>query len=180
MELNIDASRFPAGAPMSPSMLILPTGSKSDEANIASGTAMRKKVVLLLQGGALDTFQCGAWEALSPFIHANGYQLIAVAGASIGAINAALMAGHYHDADRGSGMLLDFWRNKLATLPAPFFPLTDEYWPHGMDYLPAFCWEIADSFILPISIGTQSATCSGFTCTKRYWRNGMSVSSFCT
>jgi NTE family protein len=79
---------------------------------------MRKNVVLLLQGGG----------ALSPFIRGNGHRLIAVAGASIGAINAALVARHYHDADCGSGMLLDFWRNQLATPPVPFFPFAGEYW----------------------------------------------------
>lgn len=90
---------------------------------------MRKKIVLLLQGGgALGAFQCGAWKALHPFIRENGHELLAVAGASIGAINAGLIARHYHDADGGSGVLQDFWRNTLATSPAPFFPFPGEYW----------------------------------------------------
>jgi NTE family protein len=90
---------------------------------------MAKKIVLLLQGGgALGAFQCGAWKAISPFIHENGHELVAVAGASIGAINAGLIARHCHDADGGSSALQDFWRNSVATPPAPFFPLPGEYW----------------------------------------------------
>jgi hypothetical protein len=166
-------------------MSIPPTGSKSDGACIANGTAMRKKVVLLLQGGgALGAFQCGAWEALSPFIHENGYQLIAVAGASIGAINAALIARHYHDADRGSGMLLDFWRNKLATPPMAYIPLPGEYWRAWNDLLTS--WGTPHSFVPLINIGIRLATCSGFIClcarrltpSVRYRRLSASITVF--
>jgi NTE family protein len=95
----------------------------------AKDAAMGKKIVLLLQGGgALGAFQCGAWKALFPFIRENGHALVAIAGASIGAINAGLIARHYHQTDGGSGVLQDFWRNRLATPPAPFFPWPGEYW----------------------------------------------------
>lgn len=107
-------------------MLILP-GETGRRVDIANGVVMRKNVVLLQGRGALGAFQCGAWKALSSFIRENGHRLIAVADASVGAINAALVARHYHDADCGSDMLLDFWRNQLATPPAPFFPLAGEY-----------------------------------------------------
>lgn len=90
---------------------------------------MNKKVVLLLQGGgALGAFQCGAWQAISPFLRENGHELFAVAGASIGAVNAGLIARHCHAPDSGRGVLDDFWRTTLATPPAPFFPLPGEYW----------------------------------------------------
>lgn len=90
---------------------------------------MGKKVVLILQGGgALGAFQCGAWTALSPFLRANEHELVAVAGASIGAINAALIARHYADADLGSKALQEFWWNTVARPSAVFFPLPGKYW----------------------------------------------------
>lgn len=90
---------------------------------------MAKKVVLILQGGgALGAFQCGAWKMLAPFIRENGYELAAVAGASIGAINAGVIARHWVDGDAGAEVLQEFWHRTLATPPAPFLPLPGEYW----------------------------------------------------
>lgn len=90
---------------------------------------MAKKVVVVMQGGgALGAFQCGAWKVLSPFIREHGYELAAVAGASIGAINAGLIAHHWRDADGGTGALHDFWHARLATPPLPFIPLPGDYW----------------------------------------------------
>lgn len=90
---------------------------------------MNKKAVLLLQGGgALGAFECGTWKVLFPFLRENGYELVAVAGASIGAVNAGLIASHFHDPDGGRGQLEDFWCNTVATPSAPFFPLPGEYW----------------------------------------------------
>lgn len=90
---------------------------------------MKKKIVLLLQGGgALGAFQCGAWEAISPFMRENGHDLVAVAGVSIGALNAGLIARYCHDPDGGVGALQDFWQSRLANLPMPFFPMPGEYW----------------------------------------------------
>lgn len=63
-----------------------------------------EKVVLVLQGGgALGAYQAGAYEALADF----GYQPDWVAGISIGAINAALIAGN--TLDRRVGRLREFW-----------------------------------------------------------------------
>ena len=90
---------------------------------------MKRKAVLLLQGGgALGAFQCGAWQALHPFLRENGIELVAVAGASIGATNAALIARHCHDDDGGCGALQEFWHRTVATPPTPFIPLPGEYW----------------------------------------------------
>jgi NTE family protein len=52
-----------------------------------------KNVLVLQGGGALGAYQAGAYEALS----AAGIEPDWVAGISIGAINAAIIAGHPHD-----------------------------------------------------------------------------------
>lgn len=80
-----------------------------------------EKVVLVLQGGgALGAYQAGAYEALSEF----GYQPDWVAGISIGAINAALIAGN--PVDRRVGRLRDFWENVSSQLLGePLVPGSD-------------------------------------------------------
>src|SRR5215203_5228969 len=70
------ASRFPASQ--------LPAASHQ-----TAGRAM-KTVVVFQGGGALGAFGAGAWQALADEIDSE--QLVAVAGASIGAINAAVVA----------------------------------------------------------------------------------------
>lgn len=90
---------------------------------------MGKKIIVQLQGGAaLGAFQAGAWQALAPFVRRDGHQLVAVAGASIGALNAAMIARHAHAYDGGRAELLSLWRRDLATAPLPFFALPGEYW----------------------------------------------------
>jgi NTE family protein len=90
---------------------------------------MGRKVVLLLQGGsALGAFQCGAWDVLARFIRDNGHELVAVAGASIGALNAAMIARHYRDEDGGRRRLREFWRRRLAMPQVTFIPLPGAYW----------------------------------------------------
>ncbi|HEV2610946.1 MAG TPA: patatin-like phospholipase family protein, partial [Noviherbaspirillum sp.] len=89
---------------------------------------MGKKVVLILQGGGgRGAFQCGAWNALFPFIRDEGHELIAVAGASIWSVNAALITRHYENGDGGRNVLQDYWRNSVATPSMPFLPFPGEY-----------------------------------------------------
>jgi NTE family protein len=80
-----------------------------------------EKVVLVFQGGgALGAYQAGAYEALAEL----GYQPDWVAGISIGAINAALIAGN--PADRRVGRLRDFWENVSSRLLGePMVPGSD-------------------------------------------------------
>src|SRR5277367_1761621 len=62
-----------------------------------------KKVALVLQGGgALGSYQAGVYEALA----SSDYKPDWVAGISIGAINAALIAGNSSRVEK----LREFWR----------------------------------------------------------------------
>jgi NTE family protein len=90
-----------------------------------------KRVVLLLQGGgALGAYQVGAYEALSATLKAHNIKLDWVGGISIGAINAAIIAGSNGNA---AANLLALWKNDL---------LSPEYMPYDVNgwwkYLPSF------------------------------------------
>ena len=81
--------------------------------------AYDKKVGLVLQGGgALGSYQAGVYEALA----ASDYPPDWVAGISIGAINAAIIAGNAPE-NRGA-RLRDFWE---GVTPARFAPAS--VWP---------------------------------------------------
>jgi NTE family protein len=81
-----------------------------------------KTVVVFQGGGALGAFSVGAWQklALSPEIL--GGPVIAVAGASIGAVNAAAVAYNF-EADAGALALEALWRDRMSTPSFPFFGL---------------------------------------------------------
>ena len=73
-------------------------------------------VALVLQGGgALGSFQAGVYEALA----GHGIMVDTVAGISIGAVNAALIAGN--PPERRVAALRSFWDRTSAALPS--FPL---------------------------------------------------------
>lgn len=70
-------------------------------------------VVLVLQGGgALGAYQAGVYEALIEL----GVELDWVAGISIGAINAAIIAGNPRD--EAVGKMREFWDGASSALPA--------------------------------------------------------------
>jgi NTE family protein len=74
------------------------------------------QVALVLQGGgALGSFQAGVYEALD----ASGIEIDHVAGISIGAVNAALIAGN--PPERRVDQLRTFWDRTSAALP--MFPI---------------------------------------------------------
>lgn len=76
--------------------------------------ASRSLTALVLQGGgALGAYQGGAFEAMA----AAGRQPDWLAGISIGAVNAALIAGN--PPERRVQQVREFWRRVTATVPSP-------------------------------------------------------------
>src|SRR5215472_6076149 len=70
-----------------------------------------KRVLVLQGGGALGAYQAGVYEALS----AAGFRPDWLAGVSIGAINAAIIAGNAPEERRDA--LKTFWEQVSASLP---------------------------------------------------------------
>jgi NTE family protein len=78
-----------------------------------------KTILILAGGGALGAYECGVYQALAPRLE----NLSVVAGTSIGAINASLIARNYQQkADRGVADLTHFWTEVLANPFLPVFP----------------------------------------------------------
>ncbi|WP_140636972.1 patatin-like phospholipase family protein [Methylibium rhizosphaerae] len=77
-------------------------------------------IVLLQGGGALGAFTAGAWKFLAPRLAERGIRLAAVAGTSIGAIQAALIARHHAAPDLGAAAVESLWRDHIATPSLPF------------------------------------------------------------
>lgn len=87
-------------------------------------------VVLVLQGGgALGAFQAGVYEALIEL----GIELDWIAGISIGAINAAIIAGNPRDT--AVGKLREFWNGVSSALPS--LPTADNDWAREWAHLVA-------------------------------------------
>ncbi|MDU6374482.1 MAG: patatin-like phospholipase family protein, partial [Bradyrhizobium sp.] len=74
-----------------------------------------QRVLVLQGGGALGSYQAGAYQALCHF----DFEPEWVAGISIGAINAAIIAGN--DRDKRVGRLKEFW--EMVSSPVPWKPL---------------------------------------------------------
>jgi NTE family protein len=90
----------------------------TDRPTTTEGTAMSKKSILILQGGgALGAYECGVYQALSDRLG----HLAVVAGTSIGAVNASLIARHFEEPDHGAAALKRFWTEVLANPSFPFF-----------------------------------------------------------
>ena len=74
-----------------------------------------RRVLVLQGGGALGSYQAGAFQALCR----NGFDPEWVAGISIGAINAAIIAGN--EADQRVDRLKEFW--EMVSAPVPWNPV---------------------------------------------------------
>jgi NTE family protein len=82
-----------------------------------TGTPAAAKRVLVLQGGgALGSYQAGAYQALCHF----DFEPEWIAGISIGAINAAIIAGN--EPDKRVTRLKEFWEQ--VSSPVPWNPVT--------------------------------------------------------
>lgn len=88
-----------------------------------------KTIIVLQGGGALGAFACGAWKTLVPLLRDSGSQIAAIGGASIGAINAAVIARHHAAPDAGAGALESLWRDRLATPSLPLTGIGSLPWP---------------------------------------------------
>jgi NTE family protein len=77
--------------------------------------ASARRVLVLQGGGALGSYQAGAFQALCR----NGFDPEWVAGISIGAINAAIIAGN--EADQRVDRLKEFW--EMVSAPVPWNPV---------------------------------------------------------
>ncbi|MGJ4881140.1 MULTISPECIES: patatin-like phospholipase family protein [unclassified Bradyrhizobium] len=77
--------------------------------------AESQRVLVLQGGGALGSYQAGAYQALCHF----DFEPEWVAGISIGAINAAIIAGN--DREKRIGRLKEFW--EMVSSPVPWKPL---------------------------------------------------------
>ena len=77
--------------------------------------AQAQRVLVLQGGGALGSYQAGAYQALCHF----GFEPDWVAGISIGAINAAIIAGN--EPSRRVEKLKEFWETVSA--PMPWVPI---------------------------------------------------------
>jgi len=86
--------------------------SQSDR---ASTPASARRVLVLQGGGALGSYQAGAFQALCRA----GFEPEWIAGISIGAINAAIIAGN--DADKRVDRLKEFW--EMVSSPVSWNPI---------------------------------------------------------
>jgi NTE family protein len=77
--------------------------------------ARARRVLVLQGGGALGSYQAGSYQALCH----HDFEPEWVAGISIGAINAAIIAGNPRD--KRIGRLKEFW--ELASSPVPWKPV---------------------------------------------------------
>lgn len=73
-----------------------------------------KNLVWFQGGGQLGSFGAGAWREISRWLNDRDESLVALGGASIGALNAALVVAHMGEEDRGAGALESIWREVLA------------------------------------------------------------------
>jgi NTE family protein len=78
--------------------------------------AKAQRVLVLQGGGALGSYQAGAYQALCHY----DFEPEWIAGISIGAINAAIIAGHPRE--KRVGRLKEFW--ELVSAPVPWNPVT--------------------------------------------------------
>ncbi len=83
----------------------------------AATPAKAQRVLVLQGGGALGSYQAGAYQALCHF----DFEPEWIAGISIGAVNAAIIAGN--ERDKRVSNLKEFWQ--MVSAPVPWHPVTN-------------------------------------------------------
>ena len=78
--------------------------------------AEAQRVLVLQGGGALGSYQAGAYQALCR----SGFEPDWIAGISIGAVNAAIIAGN--EPAKRVDKLKEFW--EMVSSPVPWVPIT--------------------------------------------------------
>ena len=91
--------------------------SRSPDNHIASTPALAQRVLVLQGGGALGSYQAGAYQALCH----HDFEPEWIAGISIGAINAAIIAGNPRE--KRIERLKEFWEMVSSGSPMPWAPL---------------------------------------------------------
>jgi NTE family protein len=81
--------------------------------------ATAQRVLVLQGGGALGSYQAGAYQALCHF----DFEPEWIAGISIGAVNAAIIAGN--EPDMRVSRLKEFWQ--MVSAPVPWNPVNNGY-----------------------------------------------------
>jgi NTE family protein len=89
-----------------------------DQAPAATTPAQARRVLVLQGGGALGSYQAGAYQALCH----HDFEPEWVAGISIGAINAAIIAGNPRE--KRIDRLKEFWN--LVSAPVPWSPVASD------------------------------------------------------
>ena len=88
---------------------------RSPDKPAATNPAQAQRVLVLQGGGALGSYQAGAYQALCGY----GFEPEWVAGISIGAVNAAIIAGN--EGQTRVKRLKEFW--EMVSAPVPWKPL---------------------------------------------------------
>src|SRR5471030_1660141 len=81
--------------------------------------ATARRVLVLQGGGALGSYQAGAYQALC---HSD-FEPDWIAGISIGAINAAIIAGN--PPEKRAARLKEFW--EMVSSPVPWNPVASDH-----------------------------------------------------
>lgn len=89
----------------------------SPDKPVATIPAQAQRVLVLQGGGALGSYQAGAYQALCH----HDFEPKWIAGISIGAINAAIIAGNPRE--KRVGKLKEFWEMVSSGSPMPWAPL---------------------------------------------------------